>query len=154
MCCNNVYVNSIQNDGLTVSDIGVYGTANECKECNSTVCEATEICTDQSAIDWVDVTLLSGIAWVANNELCEYEEIVEGDLRIDVWINVSNISNEELSKLEWLIYSTQQNILLQSPSISTSQDIVEGGIAHYSIPLLGLPACTWFLTLGVDEAEV
>jgi len=152
VCCADTYINSIQNQGLTPSDIGVYGGEHECKVCNFSVCEATEVCTDQTAIDWTDTSLLSGIAWTINNDLCTYPEIAEGDLRIDVWVNVSNLDNVELSRLEWLIYSTQQNIMLQSPNILSVS--AEGGVAHYSVPLLGLPACTWLLPLGVDEAEV
>ena len=154
VCCETGFVNSIQNEGLTPSDIGVYGTANECRVCNTNACEPTEICADQTAISWVDTEALdaAGIQYVINNTLCEYPAVVAGNLRVDVWVNVDGLSSEELSKLEWLIYSTDQNIMLKSPDISTI-DVVNN-VAHYTIPLLGLAPCNWFLPLGVDAAPV
>ena len=154
VCCETGFVNSIQNDGLIPSDIGIYGSEHECKVCNANACEPTEICADQSAIAWVDTEALdaAGIQYVINNNLCQYPQIVEGNLRIDVWVNVDGLSAEELDKMEWVIYSTHQNIMLKSPQLSTID--VENNVAHYTVPLIGLAPCNWFLPIGVEGAEV
>lgn len=165
VCCQDGFTNSIQNDGLTVSDIGVYGSIHECKECNANACDPLEVCTDQTAIQWINTQPLTdaGIEWEVNNDLCVYPEVILGNLRIDLWLNLPAlyeelnglglVAEEEISRLEWLIYGTQQNIMLKSPNV-LSVDPGEDGVVFYSVPLTGLPSCSWFLPLGVDEAIV
>ena len=167
VCCEDGYTNSISGwgdlYGVFIEDLGVYGTPAECMVCNNTVCDPHEICTDQSSLTWTDVSLIGDdIEWEVNNDLCEYPVVSEGNLRIDVWVNWFDVYEETLStgetsedvlnKLEWLIYGTQQNIFLKSPQITSVTP--DGNIAFYTVPLTGLPACSWFLPLGVEEATV
>jgi len=167
VCCEDGYTNSISGwgdlYGVFIEDLGVWGTPAECMVCNNTVCDPHEICTDQSSLTWTDVSLIGDdIEWEVNNDLCEYPIISEGNLRIDVWVNWFDVyeetvgtgetSEDVLNKLEWLIYGTQQNIFLKSPQITSITP--DGNIAFYTVPLTGLPACSWFLPLGVEEATV
>jgi len=74
--------------------------------------------------------------------------------KIKTVIYTNGVSAEDLQKLNWIIYDSDQNVLQVSPAASQYHETVGALTSVVSINNIVGSKCLWFLPLGVEKSNI